>query len=207
MSLSVDFLQKVKVLYQGFLQFDATQTDRLKRYRNIEPESAQYLAMLIRIQQSQQILEIGTSTGYSTLWLADAASVTGGQVTTLEIEADRTAQARGYAADFHLLDRINFHVCDALDFLQHNQAVYDFILLDAERHAYLSYWPYLQGMLKKQSSVLIVDNVISHAAEVKDFIRQVKQDACYISMTLPIGAGLFIVTLRDINVPDANSVI
>lgn len=197
MSLSVDFLQKTKALYQSFLQFDATQCDRLKRYRNIEPESAQYLAMLIRIQQSKQILEIGTSTGYSTLWLADAASVTGGKVTTLEIEAARTAQAQGYAADFQLLDWIDFHVCDALDFLQQNKQQFDLILLDAERHAYVNYWSYLQDMLKHKSSVLIVDNVISHAAEVKEFITQVKQDTRYVSMTLPIGSGLFMVTSRD----------
>ena len=202
MSLSVDFLQKVKVLYQQFSQFDATQADRLKRYRNIEPESAQYLAMLIRIQQSQKILEIGTSTGYSTLWLADAASVTGGQVVTLEIEAERTAQAQAYAADFQLSDQIDFRICDAFDFLQQNQTQYDFILLDAERHAYVSYWPYLQGMFKQQGGVLIVDNVISHAAEVKEFITQVKQDTRYISMTLPIGAGLFVVTMRDVDLQE-----
>ena len=197
MSLSVDFLKKMNVLYQGFLQFDATQPDRLKRYRNIEPESAQYLAMLIRVQQSQHILEIGTSTGYSTLWLADAASVTGGKVTTLEIDAQRTVQAQGYAEAFQLADKIDFHVCDALDFLQQNTQQYDFILLDAERHAYLDYWPDLQKILQKRGSVLIVDNVISHAAEVKTFITQIKQDGRYVGCTLSLGAGLFMVTLRD----------
>ena len=67
MSLSNPFLQRLNELYQSFIKFDATQCDRIKRYRNIEPESALFLAMQVRIQQSKKILEIGTSTGYSTL--------------------------------------------------------------------------------------------------------------------------------------------
>ena len=100
MSLSTSFLSRVNELYQGFIKFDATQIDRLNRYRNIEPESALYLAMQIRIQQSKRILEIGTSTGYSTLWLANAAQETNGKVTTLEIDALRTAQAKKYSEYF-----------------------------------------------------------------------------------------------------------
>ena len=93
--------------------------------------------------------------------------------------------------------KIDFHLCDVLDFLQQNTQQYDFILLDAERHAYLDYWPDLQKILQKKGSVLIVDNVISHAAEVKTFITQIKQDGRYVGCTLSLGAGLFMVTLRD----------
>ena len=191
MSLSASFLNRVNELYQGFIKFDSTQVDRLNRYRNIEPESALYLAMQIRIQQSKRILEIGTSTGYSTLWLANAAQETDGQITTLEIDALRTAQAKKYAEELNLDHVIDFIVTDAQDFLQHSSEVYDFILLDAERNAYLNYWVYLQKMINPKGGVLIVDNVISHASEVKAFIQQVKQDGRFMTTTLSLGAGLF----------------
>jgi predicted O-methyltransferase YrrM len=180
------------------MQHDAVQSDRIKRYRNIEPDSAQYLAMLIRIQQSKKILEIGTSTGYSTLWMADAIQVTGGKLTTLEIDPARTAKAQNYATELKLDHVIDFWVGDAKNFLveQHDQQ-YDFILLDAERDAYLDYWPYLQQMFIKQGSVLIVDNVISHAAEVKSFIEAVKNDERFMSMTLSLGAGLFLISPKS----------
>ncbi len=198
MSLSTAFTDRINQLYRSFMQHDAVQSDRIKRYRNIEPDSAQYLAMLIRIQQSKKILEIGTSTGYSTLWMADAIQVTGGKLTTLEIDSARTAKAQNYATELKLDHVIDFWVGDAKNFLveQHDQQ-YDFILLDAERDAYLDYWPYLQQMFIKQGSVLIVDNVISHAAEVKSFIEAVKNDERFMSMTLSLGAGLFLISPKS----------
>ena len=197
MSLSNPFLQRLNELYQSFIKFDATQCDRIKRYRNIEPESALFLAMQVRIQQSKKILEIGTSTGYSTLWLADAAKVTGAKVTTLEIDKKRTQQAQLHAQELRVDDVIDFWVGDAQKYLEQCQEQYDFILLDAERNAYLNYWIYLQKMLVEHGGVLIVDNVISHAAEVKSFIMEVKRDERFMTTTLSIGSGLFVVTFKN----------
>ena len=197
MSLSNPFLLRLNELYQSFIKFDATQCDRVNRYRNIEPESALFLAMQVRIQQSKKILEIGTSTGYSTLWLADAAQVTGARVTTLEIDEKRTSQAKHYAQELQVDDVIDFWVGDAQIFLEQSQEKYDFILLDAERDAYLNYWTYLQNMIQPKGGVLIVDNVISHAAEVKSLINEIKQDPRFMTTTLAIGAGLFIVTFKN----------
>ena len=197
MSLSTSFIDRINALYQSFIQHDAKQSDRIKRYRNIEPDSAYYIAMMIRVQRSKQLLEIGTSTGYATLWMADAAKVTGAKLTTLEIDPSRTAQAKQYAQELAVDDCIEFWVGDAQLFLQQSQQQYDLILLDAERDAYLGYWPYLQKMLNPQGGVLIVDNVISHAAEVKSFIAEVKCDSRYMCNTLSLGAGLFVVTLKS----------
>ncbi|OTG82146.1 O-methyltransferase [Acinetobacter sp. ANC 4648] len=197
MSLSPQFLHRVNELYQNFIKFDATQCDRLNRYRNIEPESAQYLAMQIRIQQSKNILEIGTSTGYSTLWLAGAAQNVGAKITTLEIDPKRTMQAQQYAQELAVDDVIDFWVGDAKDFLSVSNQYYDFIFLDAERNNYIEYWGYLKKMIHPKGGVLIVDNVISHAAEVKKFIEAVRQDQRFMTTILALGAGLFIVVYKD----------
>lgn len=190
------FQQRMQTLYQQFIAFDALQTERTQRYRNIEPESALFLAMQIRVQQSKKILEIGTSTGYSTLWLANAAQETQGQITTLEIEPDRTAQAQQYAQELGLDHVIDFRIGDAQAFLNNNLNHYDFILLDAERDAYVDYWNNLQHMIAPKSGILIIDNVISHAAEVQEFIALVQSDARFITTTLSVGAGLFLVCYR-----------
>lgn len=197
MSMSLNFVEKINHLYQSFIKYDATQCDRIKRYRNIEPDSAQYLAMQIRIQQSKKVLEIGTSTGYSTLWLADAVQVTEGRITTLEIDEERTIKAKAYAQDFKLDHLVDFWVGDAFDFLAQTQEKYDFILLDAERDQYLKYWPYLSEIINKQGGVLFVDNVISHAVEVKTFLQAVKNDQRFLTTTLSLGAGLFMITFKD----------
>ena len=197
MSLSQQFEARINDLYESFKKHDATQKDRLQRYRNIEPDSAQFLAMQIRIQNSQQVLEIGTSTGYSTLWLADALQITQGQLTTLEIEAARSAQAQQYVQEFGLDQRIQFWVGDAQDYLAACNAQFDFILLDAERDAYVDYWPHLKRVLAQQGGVLIVDNVISHAGEVQAFTQLVKEEGNYLLSTLALGAGLLMITAKD----------
>ena len=193
MHISRSFQHYMQALYQNFTAFDAQQTDRIQRYRNVEPESALFLAMQIHIQQSKEILEIGTSTGYSTLWLAHAVQQTQGRVTTLEIDAARTAQAQHHAQELGLDDVIDFWVGDAEKYLTKTTQQYDFIFLDAERDAYVGYWAFLQKMLNPCGGVLIVDNVISHAAQVKCFIELIENDPRFISMTLPIGAGLYMV--------------
>lgn len=197
MSMSETFQKRMQELYQSFIKFDALQKDRIQRYRNIEPESALFLAMQVRMQQSKAILEIGTSTGYSTLWLANAAQTSQGHITTLEIDPARSRQAQQYAQELQLNERIDFWVGDAEQFLQNAaQQQYDFILLDAERDAYEGYWQYLQHMLHPKNGVLFVDNVISHAAEVKQFIALVKNDERFMSTTLSMGAGLFMICYK-----------
>lgn len=193
---STVFLQRIADLYDEFKQHDARQSDRLRRYRNIEAESAKLLGMLVRTQQSKQILEIGTSTGYSTLWLAEAAKSVGGKVQTLEINAFRSAQAKKYAEEFGLENFIDFWVGDASDYLAKATESYDLILLDAERGCYVSYWNDLKRLLQFSGNTLIVDNVISHAAEVKDFLELIKADENYMSTILPVGAGLCLVVLK-----------
>jgi len=160
------FLKRIADLYDEFKQHDARQADRLRRFRNIEAESAKLLAMLVRTQQSQRILEIGTSTGYSTLWLAEAAKTVGGHVQTLEINAFRSAQPKQYAEEFSL-------------------------------EAYIAgYWNDLKRLISNKGGTLIIDNVISHPAEVKPLLDLIKNDELYMSTILPIGAGLCMVVTK-----------
>ena len=190
------FLQRIADLYDEFKQHDARQADRLRRYRNIEAESAKLLGMLVRTQHSQHILEIGTSTGYSTLWLAEAAKAVSAKVQTLEINAFRSAQAKKYAEEFGLEEYIDFWVGDAADYLTESVEQFDLILLDAERGSYVSYWHDLKRLLKPTGGTLIIDNVISHTAEVKPLLELIKQDENFMSTILSVGAGLCMVVVK-----------
>ncbi len=192
--MSLEFLAKIDVLYQHFQAHDQAYSDRLSRYRNIEPESAELLNVLIRTQQSKRILEIGTSTSYSTLWLAHAAESTSAKITTLKIGAERSEPAHQNAVDFSLDRFVEFLVSDAQDYLRQTTEKFDFILLDAERDAYCDYWNYLPQILKEKGGLLVVDNVVSHESEVNDFLNLVRDNPKFSTTILPIGAGLFLVT-------------
>src|SRR3954452_20934467 len=128
-------------LYPPGREHDDTQPDRLARWRNVEPETAELLGVLIRTKRAQRILEIGTSNGYSTIWLADAAAATGGTVLTVEVEPSRTALARENLPRAGLEDRVELRTEDAAQTLRGlRDDAFELTFLDAERPHYVGYW-------------------------------------------------------------------
>lgn len=73
-------------LFEAGAAHDAAEPDRLRRLRNLEPATAELLTLVLRIAGARDVVEIGTSNGYSAIWLADAARDTGGRVTTVDVE-------------------------------------------------------------------------------------------------------------------------
>ena len=84
----------LKELEQFGLENDAKANDRSQKMLNITPDTGEFLLLLIRALKAKRVLEIGTSNGYSTLWLAQAVQPHGGQVTTLELEPHKADMAR-----------------------------------------------------------------------------------------------------------------
>jgi predicted O-methyltransferase YrrM len=170
---------------------DAAQTDRLARFRSVEPETAELLGILIRAAAAARILELGTSNGYSTLWLADAAEATGGAVTSVEIDPERTRMAAAHLERTGL--RADLRTDDAGAVLQAStDGAWDFIFLDAERPAYAGYWPDLLRSLRP-GGLLAIDNVISHAGEVASVTELIEAEPGVMTSLVPIGAGLRLV--------------
>jgi predicted O-methyltransferase YrrM len=173
---------------------DAAQTDRLDRYRILEPETAQLLAQLVRAANARRVLEIGTSIGYSTLWLADAAEATGGSVVSVEIDQARSAEARANLGRAGL--KASLIVGDAGVFLRESgDRSWDLIFLDAERPAYAGYWPDVLRALAP-GGLVAVDNVISHAEQVEELLALMAAEPAVTSTQVPIGAGLQLAVKR-----------
>lgn len=182
----------LETVYSESRAHDETQTERAACWRNLHPDSAALLAVLVRAKQARKVLEVGTSNGYSTLWLADAVRDTGGSLCTLEIDKARKKAARQNLREAKLEDFVRMEVCDAGEFLRDYPKYFDVVLLDADRSQYTAYWPHLQRILTKPGSLLVVDNVLSHADEVQAFIALVEADKNFSSMVLDIGAGLLL---------------
>jgi len=180
-------------LYAAGRSHDARQSDRVARWRNVEPETAQLLGVLVRAMGARRVLEIGTSNGYSTLWLGDAVEATAGTVLSLEIDPARTELAAEHLAGAGLLDVVELRVHDAAEALAgFDDASWDLVFLDAERPAYAGYWPDLVRVLAAPG-LLVVDNVISHADELAEFRPLVEADERVTSSVVPIGAGVLLV--------------
>jgi predicted O-methyltransferase YrrM len=180
-------------LYEEGRAHDARHPDRLARWRNVEPETAALLGVLVRAKRARRVLEIGTSNGYSTMWLADAVEATGGEVVTLEIEPERTALARENLARAGLQAVVDLRTADAAGALPElRDGAFELTFLDAERDAYVGYWPDLVRTLAP-AGLLAVDNVISHAPELEDFRAVVDADDRVAQALVPIGAGVLLI--------------
>jgi predicted O-methyltransferase YrrM len=175
--------------------YDAAQPERLNRLRNVEPDTAELLGVLVRAIRSRRILEIGTSNGHSTLWLADAAEAVDGRVETLDIDPRRTELARANLERAGLAGVVDCRTIGAAQALsEYPDAAWDFVFLDAERPEYPGYWPNLRRALAP-GATLAIDNAISHESELQSFNRLLGDDPQLTSARVPIGAGLTVAAL------------
>lgn len=171
---------------------DAVPTNRAQRMLNITHDTGEFLAVLVRAMGARRVLEVGTSNGYSTLWLADAARAIDGHVTTIELSAAKVALARTNFARGALEDRIRQVEGEAGDFLAGCAAdAYDLVFLDSERTAYLGWLPQLARILRP-GGLIVVDNATSHAQELAPFMQALRADAHWSTSLVPVGKGEFL---------------
>jgi predicted O-methyltransferase YrrM len=181
-------------LYADGTAHDGAEPDRRRRRRNLEPDSAALLTLVLRIAGARNVVEIGTSNGYSAIWLADAVRDTGGRLTTVDVE-----EWPGVAENLErsgVADLVDTRLGDggaALADLP--DASVDVLFLDAERVEYPGWWPNPVRVLRP-GGVLAVDNVLSHPDEVVEFLALVEADGRFVSETVPVGKGLYLAWLR-----------
>jgi predicted O-methyltransferase YrrM len=191
--VDADVMALLDELHRYGVEHDADKPDRLDRLRNLEPDSARLLAVLVRATGARALLELGTSNGYSTVWLADAVRATGGRLTSVDIDAARSSEALRNLTRVGLQSHAELRVEDAAEALHESaDKQWDMIFLDAERPAYVAYWPDLQRALRP-GGLLAVDNVISHADQVDAFRALVRETPGVVEALAPTGAGLLLV--------------
>ena len=171
---------------------DGVTANRATRMLNITPDTGEFLAVLVKAMRARRILEIGTSNGYSTLWLADAAAGIDGDVTTIEMSPQKIAMARENFARAGLEDRVTQLEGDAAMHLQRfGDDAFDLVFLDSQRSSYLDWRPELKRILRA-GGLLVVDNATSHAHEMAAFTGAVQADAGFTTSLVPIGKGEFL---------------
>lgn len=171
---------------------DARHSEYSERMLNIAPDVGAFLVLLIRALRAERVLEIGTSNGYSTLWLAHAVEKIGGTVTTIERSDYKLKLAREKFRRSGLERLIDQYVGDATEFLRAQSTdSFDLILLDSNRRQYVGWWENVDRILNS-GGVLVVDNTLSHPNELSDFLRAVRENPRYLTSTVPLGNGEFV---------------
>jgi predicted O-methyltransferase YrrM len=177
-------------------EHDAGKADRLQRWRVLEPGAGRFLWFLGQAVGARSIVEIGTSRGVSTLWLADLARATGGHVVSIDTDPDAQRHARAALVDAGLAELVTFRVGDggaALAGLA--DAAVDLLFLDAERTEYPGWWPHPSRVLRP-GGVLVVDNATSHPDEVAPLAALVAADPALTTTTIEVGKGELVALRR-----------
>jgi predicted O-methyltransferase YrrM len=171
---------------------DSSTSERPRKMLNITRDTGEFLAVLIRATLARRVLEIGTSNGYSTLWLASAARAIGGSVTTVEYSDYKVGLASKNFDRSGLTPYISLVHDDAGRLLERSaDSAFDFIFLDSERPEYPGWWPNLKRVLRP-GGLLVVDNATSHPEEMAPFVALVKIDASFTTSLVPVGNGEFL---------------
>lgn len=179
----------IERLTEAAARHDATRENRLDRWRVLEPDAGRFLWFLTRAVRARTIVEVGTSRGVSTLWLADAARATGGSVTSIDTDAAAQAEARRTVAEAGLAEHVVFQVGDGGATLAGlADGSVDLLFLDAERTEYPSWWPHPVRVLRA-GGVLVADNALSHPEEIAPLRSLLTADGGLTVTTIPVGKG------------------
>jgi predicted O-methyltransferase YrrM len=188
-----DSVETLKVELERFGEAnDRSTNERPRRMLNITRETGEFLSVLVRATVARRVLEIGTSNGYSTLWLAEAARAIDGAITTVEFSDYKLGLASANFQRSGLASFITLVHDDAGRLLQRSaQSAFDFVFLDSERSEYPGWWPQLRRVLRP-GGLLVVDNAISHAGEMVPFVALLKADPLFATSLVPVGNGEFL---------------
>ena len=160
-----------------------------ERIRAVHPDSGKLLSMLAISKKAQSMVEVGSGVGYSTLWLAYAASITGGKLVTCEIDPVKANQTRANLEQANLSGCVEVLTGDALDLLRQQTEPVDFLFIDGTKAQYETYFDVVYKRMGV-GAMIVADNVVSHENELADYVTYVQNHPNLESVTAPIGRGL-----------------
>jgi caffeoyl-CoA O-methyltransferase len=162
----------------------------MQRLRQVPPQTGRFLALMAASCPAGDFVEIGTSAGYSTMWLSLAARERNIKIKTFEIMAEKVRLARETFKQVHIEQYVTLTQGDALIYLPGVSGV-AFCFLDTEKNLYERCWDIIADNIVVHG-MLIADNAISHAYELGAFLKKVEDDTRFDTLIVPIGNGVLV---------------
>jgi predicted O-methyltransferase YrrM len=170
---------------------DAVQQERAKKMLNLQPDTAMLISILVRSGKRTRVLEIGTSNGYSTIWLAWSVSILGGRVVSIDRNPDKVAMAHANLERAGLRHLVDLRHGDATQVVATLSGPFDFVFFDADR---LSAPAQLNLLLPKltDDALVLADNALSHPEDSKAYLAAIAAMEAFDHVVIPVGKGLSI---------------
>jgi predicted O-methyltransferase YrrM len=165
-----------------------------QRSRAVEPTTGAFLYAIVAGQPSCEVLEIGGSRGYSTVWLGAGARLLGGHVTSLEADPVKLERSAATIADAGLEEWVEVVPGDAHETIPDLSGPFDVVFLDAEKEDYETYFRLVRPKLEA-GALVVADNVLSHADALAAYTAARQADPSTLSLTVPLDRGLEVTTV------------
>lgn len=159
------------------------------RSRQVARTTGKFLFALAASQAGIEVLEIGGSRGYSTIWLAVGARLLGGRVISIENDPKKCEAWRVNIAGAGLEEWAELIEGDAFETLRATEDVFDLVFLDAEKEDYEDLFS-LSRRLLEPGALVVADNVVSHAERLGAYCAARQNDPSLLSVTVPLDRGL-----------------
>jgi predicted O-methyltransferase YrrM len=186
----------VRALHAEGVSHDAGQTERSRRRRNLDPDAAALLGIVVEAMGTRRVLEIGTSNGFSTLWLARAVRDRDGAVLTVDLDAEGQRAAAANLARAGLRDAVELRCADGGQVLRElPDGSQDVVFLDSDRSQYVGWWPEPVRVLRV-GGLLAMDNVLSHPDQVAGVRALIDADPRLSATVSTAGKGLLLAVRR-----------
>ena len=167
------------------------------RSRAVAPTTGRFLFSLVAPQADCEVLEIGGSRGYSSIWLGAGVRHLGGRVLSLEHDPAKVEAWRRNIADAGLEEWVALLEGDAVEAIPAIDDVFDIVFLDAEKDDYERLFELARAKLEP-GALVVADNVLSHQETLGAYSRARQEDPTLESVTVPLDRGLELsVVLRD----------
>ncbi|MBA2616497.1 MAG: class I SAM-dependent methyltransferase [Actinobacteria bacterium] len=177
---------------------DAEERERglppMERSRQVAATTGRFLFSLVAPQTDCEVLEIGGSRGYSSVWLGAGVRYLGGRVLSLEQDPAKAASWRQNVSEAGLADWVDLEEGDAFATLEKLEDVFDVVFLDAEKDDYEALFALARRRVEP-GALIIADNVISHAETLGAYSAARQADSTLVSVTVPLDRGLELSTV------------
>lgn len=164
------------------------------RARAVAPTTGRFLFGLVAHHPGCDVLEIGGSRGYSTLWLAAGVRYLGGRVVSLEHDPAKIEARRKNVAEAGLDEWIELVDGDALEILPTLSEAFDVVFIDAEKEDYERLFQLAREKVEP-GALVVADNVLSHEDTLGAYSRARQADPALVSVTVPLDRGLELTTV------------
>ena len=160
---------------------------------NVSHQTGNFINMLIKLMGAKNVLELGTSNGYSGLWIAKALKQTGGKLTTIEFYDKRQSIAIENFKKCGVNDIIKplqGSACEVIESFTPEEK-FDFVFIDANKKEYIEYFELVDKMITS-NGIILADNILSHYEKVENYVNLLFERKDYQSQILDLGTGMML---------------